>query len=168
MCDPITLTIAATAVAAVGTGVKAISSANSARYQARVADANAKAASGQAADANERGRLDIQRLQQRNSQLRGQQRAALAANGIETDFGSAADIQDDAKTLGQQEVGIQIKNTEREVKGFDTNAVNYQAEARSKRQAATAALIGGAFDFGSTILGGVKQVSSIKAAQKGT
>lgn len=166
MCEPVTLAIAATAVAAAGTAVKTINTMNRATYEARVADSNAKLASAQAADAAERGKLEAQRVMGRNSQLLGRQRAAAAANGIEVDFGSSADVQQDVAEIGRQEVATTYQNAEREGLGFDISASNYQAKAAGARAARGAALIEGAFDFGSTILGGVQQVGKIKASQK--
>lgn len=167
MCDPATLAITATAVAAAGTAVKTVGAMNKATYEARVADANAKLASSQAADAAERGKIEAQRVMGRNSQLLGRQRAAAAANGIEVDFGTSADVQGDTETIGREEVATTYRNTEREMQGFDINASNYQAKAAGARQARTAAAWEGAFDFGSTILGGARQVGKIKASQAG-
>jgi len=166
MCEPVTLAIAATAVAAAGTAVKTINTMKSQTYQARVADANAKMASSQAADAAERGKIEAQRVMGRNSQLLGRQRAAAAANGIEVDFGSSADVQNDTAEIGRQEVATTYQNAEREGLGYDISASNYQAKAASARAARSAALVEGAFDFGSTILGGAQQVGKIKASQK--
>lgn len=166
MCDPVTLTIAGTAVAAAGTVVKTVNAANRATYEARVADSNAKLASAQAADAAERGKLEAQRVMGRNSQLLGRQRAAAAANGIEVDFGSSADVLGDTETIGRDEVATTYRNSEREMQGFDINASNYQAKARGARSARGAAIVEGAFDFGSTILSGAKQVGQIRASQR--
>ena len=166
MCDPATLTIAGTAVAAAGTVVKTVNAANRATYEARVADSNAKLASAQAADAAERGKLEAQRVMGRNSQLLGRQRAAAAANGIEVDFGSSADVLGDTESIGRDEVATTYRNSEREMQGFDINASNYVAKARGARAARGAAIVEGAFDFGSTILSGAKQVGQIRASQR--
>lgn len=164
VCEPTSLAIAATAVAAAGTAVKTINTMQKANYEARVADANAKMASAQAADAAERGKIEAQRVMGRNSQLLGSQRAAAAANGIEVDFGSSADVQNDTATIGRVEVATTYRNAEREMQGYDINASNFQAKAAGARQARGAALVEGAFDMGSTILGGVQQVGKIKAS----
>lgn len=167
MCDPVTLAIGATAVAAVGTGFSAISANQQARYQGKIADANAKAASAQAADANERGKLDLQSAMRKNADLAGRQRLAMAANGIETDFGSALDLQKDTASLAAEDYALISRNTDREMAGFDMSATNYRAEGRAQRAAGRSALIKGAFDVGSTILGGVSQVGKIRAARAG-
>ncbi|MGL5734021.1 MAG: virion core protein, T7 gp14 family [Beijerinckiaceae bacterium] len=167
MCDPLSLTIAATAMAAVGTGVSAISANNQARYQGKIADMNATAASAQAADANERGKLDMQSQMRKNAQLAGAQRLAMSANGIEADFGSSLDLQKDTASLAAEDYATIAKNTEREMQGFDMSATNYKAEGRAQRAAGKAALVKGVFDIGSTILGGAQQVSKIKAARAG-
>lgn len=165
MCEPATIAIASAAVAAAGTAVKTINTMKARTYEARVADANAKMASSQAADAAERGKVEAQRVMGRNSQLLGRQRAAAAANGVEVDFGSAADIQQDTADIGRQEVATTYQNAAREGLGYDISAANFQSKATAARSARKAALVEGAFEMGSTVLGAVQQVGKINASQ---
>lgn len=162
MCDPLSLTIAATAVAAVGQGVSAYSSYQQNRYEAKVADQNARLESKAAIDALERGRIESRNYQRRLGQEIGQQNAALAANGIDITFGTPANVRGDTLMFGREDVATIETNALREAEGHDIGAVNYLAAARSSRQAATGALVQGAFGVASTVLGGATQYSKYK------
>jgi hypothetical protein len=166
VCDPISLTIAATTVMAVGQGVSAISSANQYRYEARVAKANTIYEDQRARDALERGRLDNTDYQHKLAQTMGQQNAALAANGIDPTFGSAAAVRADMAQAGRTDVNRINENALREAKGYEINAANYTAQAISDRRKASGALVEGAFGVASTVLGGATQVSKMQAGRK--
>ena len=167
MCLPAAaLAIAATAVSALGTGVGALNSAAQSRYQAKVADRNATLEDRAARDAIERGKVEAQNYQRQLSQQMGAQRAALAANGIDTTYGTAALVQRDLGEVGAQDVQTIRENAMREARGLEINAANYRASAAASRAASSAALVEGAFGVGSTILGGAQQYRKIQAAQK--
>lgn len=163
MCDPISLTIAATAVAAGGQIVQGVGQAQQSRYEAQIYDRNTALDREQAQDALARGRIDEARQYRKNAQLMGAQRAAAAANGIETDFGSMGDLQGDTKRLGWEDAATIRENAIRETKGYEIQAYNSQAKAASARSAASGALIGTVFNVGSTILAGATQTSKLKA-----
>lgn len=167
MCEPATLTLIATGVAAAGTAVSGIMTAQQQRYQAKVADANAKISSQQAADALQRGKLEEQKSYRRTAQIAGSQRAAMAANGIETDFGSAMRLQGDTAMIGAEEAANVRANAERESQGYDMEAGNYRSSAKASRMAATGTLVKTAFDTSSTILGGAQQYRKIQAGRSG-
>jgi hypothetical protein len=140
--------------------------ASQARYEAKVADANARRESQRAIDALERGDIETRRYQRRLSQEIGQQNAALAANGIDITFGTAADVRGDTMMFGQEDVQSIQQNAFREAMGYDINAANYSAEAVARRRAAKGALIGGAFGVASTVLGGATQVANINRPRR--
>lgn len=159
------LAIAATALSAVGTGVSALSTASQQTYQARVADRNARMEEDSRRDAIDRSKIEARRQQQQSAQVQGAQRAALAANGIDIDFGSAAALRADTVSANAEDALMLARNGEREARGFEINAANFTADARASRSARTGTLVKGGFDFGSTILGGAKQYRSLKAAR---
>lgn len=167
MCDPVSLTVAATAVAAAGTVVSGVNQSRQYAYKAKVDAGNAKLDQAASADAANRGAIEEQRQYRKNAQILGAQRAALAANGVEVDFGSAADLQADTKRIGQEDAATIRENTIREQRGFEISAANNLNEAAAGRASARSKLVETAFDTGKTILGGAKQVSSIKAARAG-
>ncbi|MFL0418420.1 hypothetical protein ACH0CP_12710 [Sphingomonas sp. 179-I 2A4 NHS] len=166
MCDPGTLLIAATATAAIGAGVSAAQNAAMSNYQAKVADRNAGLANGQARDAQERTRTQALRVGRQVGQMKGQQRAAMAANGIDLGMGSALQVQQDAAMIGAEDIAQVYRQGDEEVRGFTLNAANYRAQAKGARQAAAGAIVGGAFDVGTTMLGGATQYSDYKARLK--
>ncbi len=167
MCEPVTLAIAATAVSAAGSIVSGVNQSNQMRYGARVAEANAAMDRAAAQDAIDRGAKEEQRQYRKNAQVQGQQRVALAANGLEVDFGSAGDIQDDAKMIGWEDASTIRQNAIREAKGYEISAANNVDKAASSRAGAKAAVIGSVFDAGSTILSGASQVGKLRAAKNG-
>lgn len=161
MCDPVSALIAAsTAATAAGSGVSALNAAAGNRYAARVANRNAELANEQARDAQAANRLEAQRLYRRAGQMTGQQNAAMAANGVDLGFGSALAAQQDTAMLVAEDAGQLYRKGYEEARGFEINASNYRAEGRGRRQAATNALVEGAFDVGSSILGGAKQYTA--------
>lgn len=163
MCEPTTMLIAATAITAAGSVVGGINQNNQAKYQAQVANQNAALERNSANDARARGAIEEQRQYRRTAQLLGVQRAALASNGVEVDFGSAADLQTDTKTIGWEDAATIRENTVREARGFEINAYNDVAKGKAARAQGKAALIGGIFNAGSTILGGAQQYRKMKA-----
>lgn len=162
MCEPATLALASAGVAATGKIVGGIQSAATARYQARVAERNASLAVEQGRDAQQRGQLEASRAYRRIGQVKGQQIAAMAANGIDLGFGSALQVQQDSAMIGAEDVGQIYKATSGEFRGFDISASNYRAQSQGGRQAARGALVGAVFDAGSTALGGAKQYRQLK------
>lgn len=168
MCaDPVTLTLIATAVSAVGSAASTVSAMQQSTYQARVADRNARMEDAAARDAIERGRIEDQRYQRQLSQQQGAQRAALAANGVDINFGNAAAVREDLARAGQEDSQTIRENAMREARGFELSAANYRAQAAGARQARTGQMIGGITDFGSTVLGGVQQYKRTKFGQRG-
>lgn len=99
-----------------------------ANYQNAVAQNNAILAERQATDARARGELAERRQAIQTQQLEGRQRAALAANGVVVDTGSALDITSDTRAYGTLDQLTVRNNAEREALGFSTQAMNYSAE----------------------------------------
>ena len=163
MCEPTTLIIAATAVAAAGQVVSGIQKANAAKYEAKVAESNVKLATNQANDAMARTKEEQQRSFRKTAQLVGSQRAAMAANGIELGFGTAVDTIGDSKRIGQEEVNIIGRSGAREAMGYDIDAANYSAKADAARMAKKAAVTETVFGVGKTLLGGAQQYRRAQA-----
>lgn len=162
MCDPVTLTIAATAVAAVGTGFSALQANAQAKYQAKIADRNA-------ALEREAGQQELQNTRdatmahyRETARIKGQQRLAAAAGGVSLDFGTPLDTAADTQMLADEDQRRIYSQGAQNVRGHDIQASNFGGEANAQRQAGTGALIKGAFDMGSTVLGGAKQYRKLK------
>lgn len=167
MCEPTTIAIAATVAAAASAGVGAYSAVQQSKYQAKVAKANAKLESERVVSEIDRGSEERRNLARRFAAMRGEQRAAMAANGIDVDFGNAADLLGDTEQLYREDTSTSLTNQRDRIRGIDINVANYRSEAAAAKSRATGQAIGGVLDVGSTILGGVGKVGKIKAAQAG-
>jgi len=165
MCAPAlpALLVASTAISAAGAGFGALQASAQNRYAAKIADRNADLANDATRQEMENTRESALQLGRRTAAIRGQQRAAMAANGVDLSFGSAADVLADTDMLGREDLGRLYRQGDQNVRGLDIQASNYRSEAAASRQAATGSLIGGVFDVGSTALGGATQYAKLKA-----
>lgn len=127
-------------------------------YQAGVSRNNAMIAEWQAQDALQRGARSVQQQQLKTAQLKGSQRARLAASGVALDEGSALHILDDTDYMGQVDVNTIENNTAREAWGFRNQAAGYTSDS-SMLSARSAAENPGGAAFGS-LLGSAGQVAS--------
>lgn len=157
------LALVSAGVSAVGGLATAYSMNQQAKAQAKMEGRNAVMAQDAANDAVERGEEDLKRHFYKVGQLRGAQRAALAANGVDVDFGSAADLQVDTTLLAQADATTIYENAQREADSYRISAGNYQASAATAKAKGRSALVGGAFDAGRSILGGAQQFSGLKS-----
>lgn len=105
-------------------------------FQAGVLGINAELADRAAEDAVARGRETANRSQANTRQLRGAQRATLAAQGIDVGDGSAADLGLETEQLGELDVLTIANNAQREAFGFKVEAVNYRNQATLARYGA--------------------------------
>ena len=151
---------------AASTAYSGISQANAEKFRGKVAARNADMDRQSAQDALERGRIEEQQQYRRNAQRLGAQRAAMAANGIEVGFGSAADVQEDTALIGWQDARTIRENANREAHGFSINAWNNDAQASVSKSAAKGMMIGTAMDVGSTLLDGAQQYRKMGAPVK--
>lgn len=166
MCDPVSISLAVgTAVSAASVGYGAMVSSAQSKYEAKVADANAKQASEAARTSQEQGQREQIILMREISQRKGLQRASLAANGIDLDFGSAATMQDDMTQLGREDIAALDRNTEDRTKGLLINAANYRGKAAASRAAANGAMTAGFLNVAGTALSGASQIAKYRAGQ---
>lgn len=159
MCDPFTITMAAaTAAETIGAVTAGIGQKQQYAYQAKIADQNARMANDQARDSIQNTNLEAQRRYRELSQVKGAQTAAMAANGIDLSFGSAADIQKDTAAIGAEDIAQIYKGGHERTRGFDLNAFNYHSQAAGDRAKGQGALIQGIFGGLSSALGGAAQI----------
>jgi hypothetical protein len=168
MCPPVALAIASAAVAATGAVFSGISQAQQYRYQAQVADQNAKLAADQARDSIETTNTEALRARRAQAQTEGQQTAAMAANGVDLSFGSAADVVSDTKMLGNEDVAQIYKGGNERTRGYDINAWNYRSQAAGARAKAKGAMVQGILGGLSSALGAASQVTGMKGGGGGS
>lgn len=161
MCA-LALTIAAAATTAIGTGFSALQANAQSRYQAKVAERNADMEREAARQEIENTRQEAMRLYRERAKVKGAQRLAAAAGGTAIDFGTAGDLQADTDMLADEDVNRLYKQGYENLRGRDIQASNFVGEANARRSAGTAALVKGAFDMGSTVLGGAQQYRKLK------
>jgi len=92
------------------------------KNQKDIANANARADEMRARDAIKRGHELEARSRQGTKKLRGTQRAALAAQGVDVNVGSAQDIQTETEVIGELDALTIKNNALREAYGYSTQA----------------------------------------------
>lgn len=155
MCELSTmLMIGSTVMGGVGAIQQGNAAAASANYNAKVADMNAKLSERQARDVIERGQMAEQQQRVKTSQLLGQQKAAMAANGVDLGFGSPLDALVDTATMGELDAMTIRANTYREERDVRQQGLNSRGQAGMMRAEAKGAKSGGFLDAFGTVLGG--------------
>ena len=153
-----TLAIAGAVAGAAGSIMGGISQANAAHYQAQVAANNALIEKQNAAYAASAGSAKTEQAGfQARAQL-AQIRAGEAANGLDVNSGTPADVQESEHEIGDLNTRTVANNSALQVYGYQTQAVNYQAQS-----AADEAQVGG--DIAGGVLGGIGKLAGSPAVQ---
>jgi hypothetical protein len=161
MCGP----TAIRGMQGVGLGMSALGAFNGARAnqvtldgQADIAEINARVAESSAQSVLISGQREEQKSRISTANLKGTQRASLAANGVDLGVGSAENILTTTDVLGEIDAQTIKANATASAWGHRTQAVNQQAQARSARAASGA--ISPVSAMLTTALGGAGQVAS--------
>lgn len=123
-------------MAAFGAFAGAQGQSSSLRAQADIAGINATTAERTAQSALFAGQQQEQRSMLATSNLKGQQQASFAANGIDLGEGSANRTLTSTDVLGKIDANTIAANAVRSAWGYRTQAVNFQNEALQKRASA--------------------------------
>lgn len=123
-------------------------------FEAEQLGRNAAFAEEQASDALKRGAEAEQRSRGETAQLRGTQRASLAASGVDITSGSAAELQGDTTELGELDALMIRNNAAREARGYKFEADEYRRGAQLTLRAAKAQATGYRQQGWTTLLGG--------------
>lgn len=100
-----------------------------ARMAKQAAQQNQQLAGYAADDAQRRGSLELYKVQRNASQVKGAQRASMAARGLDLTEGSPLDILTDTDYFGKLDENTVKDNTAKEIYGFRTQGANYGAQA---------------------------------------
>ena len=163
MCTPMIgmlFSLAGAASQAQGQRHAAKAKADEYEYQAKVDDNNTKVALWKAQDAKARGQKEEAALRVKVAALKGRQRSALAASGVEVGSGSALDILGDTAALGELDALTIRSNSEREAYEHKVTASNLTANAGMKRMGAKNAIIAGKIGARTSLLSGAGSVAS--------
>lgn len=106
-----------------------------AQWNATVAQQEAAVAREQASRAREQGEIEADARLREYSKLKGEQRAAYGASGVDANWGSAAAVQADTMAWGEYEAQKEIYN-------YGLSAWGYEQQARNSDMQAKAALAG--------------------------
>lgn len=121
--------------------------------KAQTARNNAQLSAWQSQDATRRGQINANAIRMRGAQLKGTQRATMAANGVDLGVGSALRILSDTDLFTGIDAGTALDNAAREAwalrnqaAGFTNDAGLYQSRADAERpgMAAFTSLLGNA------------------------
>lgn len=164
--DPITGTFLAlsalnTLTGFLGGQAEAKAASRRGRYEQQVYEMNAAVADWQAADAIARGREAEGLQRQGTRQLIGAQRTSLAAQGIDIESGSAADVQGDSAYLGELDALTIRNNAARAAWGYQVDAVNLRQQGRLARMGSTTQASALKNQSYGTLLGGAAQAYGI-------
>lgn len=164
MCELMTmLAIGSTVIGAAGAIQQGQAQAAAAKYNAQVGEMNAVLAERRAKDAVERGAVEEQRKRAEVARIKGQQVVAMAANGVDLEFGSPLDTLVDTAVLGELDALTIRTNAYREEYEHKVDAVNKRAGAELNRMQAKSALQGGYLNAAGTVLTGAsKSYSAFK------
>lgn len=112
----------------VGGLTEASAAKSQANYQKQQYEQNAVLAEMQAQDAIRRGDKDAAQVISKGKRMAGEQRAALAASGVDVNYGSAAELQDETLSLSERDATTARINAWREAWGYKTQANNYAGQ----------------------------------------
>ena len=159
MCDP--LTIAAAAVTIGGQVTQGVGASRQASYQAAIAKQNRAYSIEKSRDAITRGEDELKVYQRKAGQTMGEQRASMAANGIELGYGSPVDVMGDAAVNAEEDSRNIVGNYQRERQGYLIDASTYLAQRQAAKAAKRGAIISTAFNVMGTALGAASQVGKL-------
>lgn len=143
---------------AVGSFYSARSTKNQLKYEAAISDINARLSEKAAQQELQRGQFEVGQITRRAGQIKGSQRASMAANGVDLGVGSAAELQASTDLLKEQDVRQIEVNAIAGAWGYRTQGTNYRNEARVSR--ASASSISPGLSAGTSLLGSAGSVAS--------
>ncbi len=134
MCEPTTVFMGISlALTAIGGYTQYESQKAEGRYNEAVAKNNAAAAEAQAKQSEQLGSIDEDRQRARMRQMIGKQRAAFAANNIDSSSGTALDLISETAQFGEEDALAIRANAARDAWGFRTQGMNYRAQGTLAR-----------------------------------
>ena len=134
MCEPTTVFMGISlALTAIGGYTQYESQKAEGQYNEAVAKNNAAAAETQAQQAEQLGSIDEDRQRARMRQMIGKQRAAFAANNIDSSSGTALDLISETAQFGEEDALAIRANAARDAWGFRTQGMNYRAQGTLAR-----------------------------------
>lgn len=136
MCNPMALQIGAMAFSAIGSMNQAEAQQNQYNYQAQVARNNATMAGYQAKEAIRQGQIEEQNQRLKTAAMYGDQRAQLAANGLDLGEGTATELLTTTKYMGERDALTIRDNASRKAWAAQVQEQGFTDEASMKTASA--------------------------------
>lgn len=146
-----TLQVVSLAATAIGGVASAYGQYEQGKSQQAVLDNNAKRADYEAQDSIKRGQENVSRQLLKSGQIRGAQRAGLAASGVDINSGSPLAILMDTQALGEQDAQTLSKNAAREAEGKSFEASNLRYQGKVARRNGTSGAVSSLLTTGATV-----------------
>lgn len=157
----------ASTLTALATGVSVIGGLAQARFQGQVADNQAQLLEQQATQARQRGEIEQQETDFAALAEISRNQARRAGSGFElgsTSFNRARRVE----TLLARRDALRVRdNAEREALSLQSGAATAKAESQGAKRAGLFNAVGGAFTFGSDLIGSATLANKKKTAQLG-
>lgn len=134
MCEPTTIALVAGMVITAAAGYQEGQVQKRAgENQAAIAENNARLAEEQGKDAAILGARESQQAAWRSRAVLGAQRAAVAANGVDSELGTAFDLGAEAAMFGGADQSAIAVDAQRKAWGFGAEALNYRNQGATAR-----------------------------------
>lgn len=167
MADPVTLatiaivgSAASSAVAAGGAIYSGYAQSSMYKYQAGVANVNAKIAKQNAEYSRSIGEFKAEQSGMKTRQQMGKIITTEGASGFRVGEGSSKDIQESVGMLGRSEQDVIRSDAARAAYGHEVEALNFEAQSGLYSMAAKKSVVEGYLGAGESILGGASSTSS--------
>lgn len=128
------------AAASLGEGIASMQAANA---QADVAEQNARLAESKIKDIEYQKQQQIGKISEDKNQVQGQQRAAMAANGVDSGYGSGLSVLTDTAYGAQRDINETEYNAAKQGYGQKVEAANYRYQAAVAKQQGKMAMFTG-------------------------
>ncbi len=122
-------------------------------------EANAGFATRNANEALKTGAFESDRQRLQTAAAIGTQRAGFAANGVDVNSGSAANVQDDTAALGELDALTISNNAAKEAWGYQTQAQQSLLAAKNAKKSAQSSMFGSLLSAGAQ---GARAYTSLK------
>lgn len=143
MCEPTTIMLVASlAITAAAGAYTADAQKKQGQYQQEVAEQNAELSDLKATQASQIGHIEEERQRNRVKQAIGSQRAALAANGVDLQSGTALDMVAETALFGEEDALTTRFNALNDAWGLRAQGVDYRNQGNAARAAGDNAATG--------------------------
>jgi lipopolysaccharide biosynthesis regulator YciM len=163
LCGPAALPLAAAGMAAMGSLMQGRSAMQQGNYEAGVHALNARIATDAAHDSVLQGQKEALQFYRKVGQVKGQQVAAMAANGIDVGSGTALTVQQDTEAAAQDDAANLYHEIDHRTDGFLLKSASDMGEAQAAKARGRSAMIGSVFQAAGSLMGGFSQMSALSA-----